>query len=1134
MNISVQTGNLGKVAETVTGLINNPPTGISDLRRLLGELPLPDLSIGSDFVKTLGSLEQAVPTDLSGVTGELTGRLEGLKGSIGTGVTSVLKNLLAALDAVGRLSQLNFKCEEDGGTGAAATPAPAPASGESGAGASAAATPASPLPSKAKVDEVNSALDLLPNPLNVESFLGWLDNSLKFPQRKSLLPRSIPLLDDLHDPLETLFAWKGMDSTGVRDHLATTINDTALFLTGVVRGDLERLVATIDDLSGKLPKDSLKQIAVGLTTRLGELKSAIQSGIISGTGGAVAEMNTLLDQYGTLSITMSANLLNSLDGVNRNLDRIADDLLDGMDRASAALIPNDSLGVLGGFVAPVGPALTTAMAEVEAWLAWLIDWLKELTDKIDLSAVQTPLKTVADGVRSALDGLDSVLSAVALETRKLFTQVEGLIDGIDTKALTDELDRAIDKFGKELVDKLRELFKPVQELVTKAIDNIDKGVAAFKPEEIVVALKDVIGKLAGVLQDPAIANAMNRIREVLEKATEELKALSFSPLTGQVVSGIGEVTATLRGIDTSKLSTALQLALQGALAILPENLTPVTDPLLDEFGKLIDEGPIPLIEKVKAQPERLLATVKRFEPATLLGDVLSGPFNDLIGQMEAFKPGNLLKPVSGELETLKGRLRGNANPGKLIQPLEAPFNELLLAFDRLKPEELVKPLEKLINDAANAILDAIPLDAVFDEVDATLKKVTDIIGLADALTLLLERIRGLVNGFADSSAQMDTFLDGILVKVEGIADTSTLDLALLGLNTALDGIKSVPLSELYQGSLDPLEAALSDLDPQKRMTGLLEGYRGVSRIALDALPASPEKTAIQGVLARFDPLQPAFGAPFALLADWQEALKKSRDKVGAIFANWDDRYHASDGPFAGLRTLETTPSTLKGYLKDALEPQFTTPLKALFGIPEPVSTLLGSILTKLQEVVNSLKAKVAGLLLGPDSLGAIRDTMKELEKRLREFNLGFITDSLKQVFDEVKGKLEGVSPAHLRQQVEKSFDDMLAVLEIGLVLPASDLAKLDADFDKVIDKLKLLDPKKLVIDVVQPEFDKTITPLLAVFDVTKVLDALIERLKGLDGELKQELSKVNEAYQGMRDAVPPLSIGLEISVELPF
>ena len=57
------------------------------------------------------------------------------------------------------------------------------------------------------------------------------------------------------------------------------------------------------------------------------------------------------------------------------------------------------------------------------------------------------------------------------------------------------------------------------------------------------------------------------------------------------------------------------------------------------------------------------------------------------------------------------------------------------------------------------------------------------------------------------------------------------------------------------------------------------------------------------------------------------------------------------------------------------------------------------------------------------------------------------------------------------------------------------MAKLDTDYAAVIAKLKALDPKKLIVDAVQPVFEENVLPLLDVFDITPLLQAIVDRLR---------------------------------------
>ena len=85
----------------------------------------------------------------------------------------------------------------------------------------------------------------------------------------------------------------------------------------------------------------------------------------------------------------------------------------------------------------------------------------------------------------------------------------------------------------------------------------------------------------------------------IETTAQELEALSFAPIVDGIVDAIDAVAELLRGIDTAALGVPGQLALQAALALLPEDLTPATDPLIADFGALVESGPVPLVACAK-------------------------------------------------------------------------------------------------------------------------------------------------------------------------------------------------------------------------------------------------------------------------------------------------------------------------------------------------------------------------------------------------------------------------------------------------------------------------------------------------------------------------------------------------------
>lgn len=1129
VRVSVQSETLSGLITTVAGLIENPPDDLGDLSTALQALPLPDFAISGDFAATLTALAEAVPADLSSITDGLTGGLGALQGQLGD-LTGPLGRLLELVLAIYEATQVDLFCAptappSGGGTGGSnggsggsggSPPPPPPAGGP----------PAPP----AAVQQINGVLDLFPSPLTVESLLEWIYLGLRDFNLSEFHIVQVPILDDLRDPLVTLITWRNaMNAAELLGHMNNTLGLLEDTITGSVDGVFDPIEVSFQALLSQLPAATLAQTADDLALHLGSLRAAVLSGDLSATGPAVAAINTLLDNYVVIQQNVQNNLLLHFATLDDRLATLDIDLDDQMGRLVSLLQPQSLFHFIP---TPSASALSvTGLGELETWLDTLIDWLEELVNRIDLSAIQEPLATVAGAMRDAVDALDAGLISVTLEVQSLFGEVEGLIDQIDLDALVDELETAIEDFQTALATQLEDLFAPVREAVSTIIGEISDGVDSFDPADIVAALQDALDKLTDVLEHPDVISAINAIRDAVEQTAQALESVSFTPLADQVITEIDKLTAIFEELDTSQLSTPLQLSLQAALAILPPDLTPFSDPLLTRLGELVVEGPLPLLQAAQQQPQILLDQVRAFEPGRLLGGALSGPYQNLLQEMNAFQPSALLALAGAELEMLKDRLRENASPGQLLTPLEAPFAELLGAFDQLQPAAVVEPLESAIHDVIEAVLDALPVDETFQALDQVLDRVERVAQIGTDTVALLQRIIDLLEGLANPREQIDAWILSILTNVDAIGDASTLQPGLDAVEAALDETTASGLTARF--GAPTIQTMLDTLNPQERIVAVIQAYNGVPRSQLDALPASPEKTALLDVLNRFNPIDPVFAAPYQKPSELLEALTAAQTRVQTLLLDWDSQYHEA-GALADLRGLQATPANLRQWIGDALEAKAGRPIVALLSLAAPLAEVLGAFLARIQALVSALNAKLEALLLGPDSLGGIRDEIQELVDTLQNFNLGFLTESLSDVFAVLRGQFEAIDPASIRQTVDEAFEDMLDTLEIGLLIPPAQIAELDSDYQIVLDKLKTLDPEKLVVEVVQPEFEEKIIPLLEVFDPTELLAALNDRLAGIDEELKAEMARVNEAYQRMRDAVPSISISIDIDVELPF
>lgn len=1117
-----QAANLASAASTVADLIADPPDSIGDFGQALNELALPDV-VGGDFGAFLQQLTAALPADLGEVTGDLTAGLSQLQSSVSGQLAGVLENALGVLLALYRLTQADFRCiltgaEGDAG-GAAGEAGESPPAG--GAGGGEPAEPSGVAQANQQLAAVNTALGNFPTPFTVASFLDWLRGVVAIRHEVAILAGTIPVVDDIIDPLNTLTAWHAAGSSQIRDDMAQSLQDLTAFAAGTAAGRINALQSDIATALAALDSGGLASIADDLRARLDELAAAVNTGDIAPTGAAVAQIQARLDGYDTLRATMAGGLLANLADLSTRLENLAADLADEMGHLISVLRPNPAIGGLAAAI-PAAAGESDLAATIEAQFQPLSDWLDSLLSALDLQAIQAPIQTVADTVRQGVDGLEQGLTQVTVEVRAAFGRLEELLDGFDTAAMVQQVADAIDRFEAEVTGRITDLFEPAQEAVSGLVDLISGQAGNVLSEETLAplrtALTDAVNAVAGVLD--GASDAMQAIGDALQTVRDQIEQLSFAPLTDEVVAGLAAIEDALAAIDPSQLNAALETALQAALSVLPDDLQPLTDPLIDEFGQLVESGPVPLVAKVKAQPEKLLEKIKAFEPTAMVGEVLSEPLKDLISRMEAFQPSSLLAPVEAELAKLKERLKAQASPGRLLALLESPFDALLSQFDRFSPAALVQPLEQAVSQAVERITTALPVDEALGQVDAALDAVRDVSQFGQTLVEIFTRINDLLAGLAGAEAQLDAWTTGILDKVSAIGDLGPLQTRFDALTAALDATRAAALRAAFDAAAAPLAAELASLDPEARHAALVQAYSRFPRTALEALPDSAAKTDLLAALDRFDPLAPDFGAPYQTLRRLKRALAKAENDLPAAFADWDLRYHGADGTLAQFRIPAATPGQIRGWLQTEIDRSFLSPLKALLGRVDDLAAPVAAVFSRITALVAALQAKIDDLLLGPNALGGIRDALDAVVQRLRDFNLDFLTESLEGLFDSLRSRLDALHPRHFKGDLDDAFDDMLARISLELVLPAGALQDLDDTYAGVLDRLRELDPEALLTETVQPLYEDTILPMIAAFDITPLLTAIIERLQRLDEELKSEMGRVNEAFRDLKRAVP--------------
>jgi len=1116
--LELQIGQIKQIAELIARLIDDPPDDLGDLLGLAENLPLPNLSIDGDFAGLINTARGALPLDFGDLTATIDGDLQNFS-ALGGQLQEILQDAVRLAAAIEKLTALDFRC---------AGPQSASASGGGGDGGT---PPAEQNPAADRMtlaaqqtQQVNDMLDRLPASPTVGGLLEFIFPLIDNKPHDKLFQLTLPLIDDVVEPLRTLSRWAALDASAIGAEIETTITLLATRLRAATRLPLDQLETTLTALQPQLDLTALQVFADAYATALSDLLAALQSG--SPTGALVTALNQTLDDAAATLAAWEGALTGEIDGACRRLHDLDDNLLDGASHLLTLLEPVDLPGQWVNTLPAPQPASAESIAAVQQAIQPVLDQLNELIGMLDFSSLQGEVTSVAGQAQQIADRVEQGLTGISLQVQSLFEQVETQLESVDLNQLHDQLDAQLEQFAVNVEQRLTAAFGPAQNAVSGGLTEIADALNGFDPAELVDALRQVIQSITGVLQSGEIADALNTIREAIAALTETLQQLSFAPVTDEVVALIEQMTEALRQLQQTDMNDAAKAALAVALEVLPDDLKPVTDPLLDEFGELIDQGPVPLLERVADQPAKLLDAITRFQPGSLIGDSLGKPYREALSKAEAFKPGQLFDQVGQSLQKGKQTLLQEAKPSRALNTLSAPFNELKQEIRRYSPEQLLQPIEERIELAVAQIIEASPLDEIFTQVNRVFGLIEQALAVPRNLVATLQRLDTLLGQLSGSGGQIDGWRDGMLDKVAGVTNLSAISAALSDLGSAFADAAHTQIISRYDSLTAALRDALQSYAAEQRITTLSSAHQRARSLA-QALPDSPDKSALLTVLERFNPTR---AKTTRLPAQLQHCLTETQSALGTMQQEWQELVENPQGLLAESAVLSADAAGLRQLLANAVEP-LLLPLRHLFSLLESLRPALQAMLSTLTTLVDQLTASAGALLTGPGSLQSISDAVGQVVDKLRNLDLSFLRQELQQLFLALLDQLDALDPASLGGELDTRLQQLIDPIGLNQVIDTAAIDALDSAFDSVLSGLRDLDPEQLVARVVQPEYDATVGPMVEAFDLTPAFNALIEFLRSLEEELGGELERVNSAYQGLRAARPALgSINVNISL----
>ncbi|MEZ4958230.1 MAG: DNA circularization N-terminal domain-containing protein [Saprospiraceae bacterium] len=1109
----------------IASLFESPPGGVDETGGFLSSLSPPDIDQSNVLQSAFGEITDLLPTDISFIIGPMTTAIDEFFGGLSINLTGDITRILRGFEAIVALTQTSFTLETDvGGTASKFAFRGPRAVGDA-------------TETIAALEQIRSFLERIPDPLDVSIFLETILKGLQALPRDRYPLRYLPLIDELRDKLESVLAWKEMDSGQLSMSIGLNVQALrgALYQLFFIEG-IEDTATKVTELALHVNGDSLGETMDTLTTSLTTLAGMVQGGDLSAAQAEIDKLNEQKDLLTGDLLVLNANLLDGqIVSLQDELNVLGDEMNARMLQFIADLDPPSDLPILSILLKPLNELLDEiGFNDLLAQLHDVFGRITEFIDQLDLTALKDAFDSVIGGAADSINDLNETLIGATVELTTLMNQVENTIQAIGVAQLVATMKQALEGFQNLVEQGVETIFAPVRDVLLTSLTTIDDLLTQFSPALLVDELKKLLQILTGVLSNPQLLDALDTVKSSLDSANAELGKFSFKPVTDTVVQAIDVAGSALEIALSLPLPDSLRSELEDALSVLPQSLHPTADAINAALDDIVEEGPKPILEAIRDAPKELTALVESFSPSNFIGENLTRPYTEFLTTMENYTPGKLLEPIDTAIDDARETVRREADPEKLMQPLQAGFDEILAALDSLDPNALLEPLQEQLSQGIQTITDALPLDEaneVFDKINEVTGQFQQALNIGTTVRELLQDLHDRIAGLADAENQVRQFGDSIAAKFDTFDNSNPLANALLQLSEDLDKIKAAPLLQIIEAPLDAAITDLENLQPKAKLVSLVAAQRGFPRAALEALPDTSEKLSLLAFLDNFDPLAEEFSLPLNSIEDWKTDLVSAKTTIQNAFANWDARYFSPNSPLEALRLTDPSPEAIKTLLKDTIQQQLTETLAPLFRVIDHFSSFFAGILDEITQLVSDLQSRLANLLAAANTLDELRNSINGLVDTLENFDITFIADEVKDVFDAVKAQLEQISPAVIAAAVKVPFDNLLNLLDLNTLLGVD---QLDDEYNQILENLRANDPTRLLAEVVQPEYDK-IPAFLQRLDLSVQINTLIEILESLKVELEGELDRTADAYDAMIDVVPSdlqasLSVSASVSV----
>lgn len=1135
-------GAYGELGRLIAGWQSGPPGDFGSALADLAGLPVPQLSGGFEFSLGFGTLLPNLQGELGGLAQALQADIAALPERLGADLQAAFAPLLARIARLQAVFNTDWHCglaipaDLTAGAGPASSSAGASTSGAGaegggegrGEGSGATGTNAAGALDTAQVTAANALIDTLPADLSVPSLLRWLHARVGTFRPGYFQLRSLPVLDDLRDPLDTLIRWDDASAAAVEAELQQTLEQLAALIAANTSAHIPRALPAAD--LATQPGIELGSAGADFVTAVSSLAAltAAQPTDSAAIAAALANAQALrAPLLAARNVTLApastaarARLHNALLALPGALDA-------GLCRTLVLLLPRASLADLTqsvpGLAIPGLPA--NAFAALEALIDDIQTRLETVLDLLDISAVSAPVTTALARANSTLANIEAQLAALGASSARAFDDARSQLQTLDLARLQRQFEQSLEQAVGAIEAALAATLAPATTALAQALQAADTAMDAIDPEALSAPLQQILQPLASLSQQEDVARLIQVLGQV-KALSESLSRISFAPVADEVIAAIGKLEAVLRAIDPATLPAPGPELIRSAMSVLPPSLVPLTDPLIVRLDTQLEASPTELLTQLKAIPEEARARLLALSPRAALAPLLAEPFAAVRDGLAAFQPAQWLDEADRTLADTRQRLGRQLDIGGALAAPAQAHGALVRELEGLRPSALLQPLTTTLGQALQALDAAVPAGELGTALAATLDRIRSFAStLASALDVadhLVDRLGTL----GDAGSEFDSWLDGILAKIPETATAAQLE-ALDTLRQAALASSADALRAQWAAHRDALATTLADTSPGTQSAALLRELalaRARIRGQLGALPPALANP-IASWLDEADTRAAEDG--LIAIAALSRRLAETDARMTTLLDQLGNRFPAAQGPFAAL--LPGNPVQLRAWVREALVRQFGRPLVLFLDSLQVLVALLRSATAALRRLVDALQARLDELLAAPQALAALLEGIESLTDRVAGLDPGLYAQQVDTLYRDLLGELRALDPAGLRQPLEATRDRLLARISLDTVIPPAQRAQLDAMHRELQAKVGALDPDPLLLQPLDETWRATVEPLVAALDASASIQLIVDWINALPPELRLHISRVDAAYAALLASAPGGS-GASVSV----